>query len=90
MIYFWLLLIPYKATERNIMNRHLLLYIAIFFLLVSWFNTLRHYLRTWIAHLRTKSSVAERKCKNKSFPYPSLTLHKAISLFPCKVEKFRA
>jgi hypothetical protein len=51
------------------MNRHLLLYIAAFFLLVSWFNTLRHYLCAWIAHLRTKPSVAKRKGKDKSLPH---------------------
>ena len=51
------------------MNRHLLLYIAAFFLLVSCFNTLRHYLCTWIAHLRTKPSLAKRKRKDKNLPH---------------------
>jgi len=51
------------------MNRYLLLLIAVFVLLVSWLTTLRHYLRTWIAHLRAKPSVAKRKRENKSFPY---------------------
>jgi IS1 family transposase len=51
------------------MNRHLLLFVAVLFLLVSCFITIRHYLRTWIAHHRSKSSVAKRKRKDKSLPH---------------------
>jgi len=52
------------------MNRHLLLLIAVLFLLLSWLINFRHYLLTWIAHHRSKPSVAKRKRKNKSRPCP--------------------
>ncbi len=52
------------------MNRHLLLFIAVFFLLLSWFNNFRHLLRTWIAQFRSKPSVAKRRRRNKSLPFP--------------------
>ena len=51
------------------MNRHLLLFIAFLLLLLSWFIRFRHFLRTWIAHHRTKPSVAKRKRKDKSLPH---------------------
>ena len=57
------------------MNRYLLLFIALFPLLLSWSSTFRHFLRTWFAHLRSKPSISKRKRENKSRPYPS---HQAI------------
>ena len=67
------------------MNRHLPLFIAAFFLLVSWFTTLRHYLRTWIAHHRYKPSVAKHKRKNKSRPFPFPTKRPECPL--CQAEE---
>jgi hypothetical protein len=56
------------------MNRHLLLLIAVSLLLVSWLTNFLHFLRTWIAHLRTKPSVAKRRRRNKSLPCPQSIL----------------
>ena len=67
------------------MNRHLLLFVAIFVLLLSWLNTLRHYLRTWIAYHCSKPSVAKRKRKNKSRPFPFPTKRPDCPL--CKAEE---
>ena len=50
------------------MNRHLLLFIAVFFLLVSWFIKWYDHMRIWITQLRSQLSVAKRKRKNKSSP----------------------
>ena len=52
------------------MNRHRLLLIAIYLLLVSWFTNFRHSLRAWIAQFRSYPSIAKGKRKNKSRPYP--------------------
>lgn len=52
------------------MNRHLLLFIAVFSLLVSWFNNFRHYLRTWFANLRSKLSVAHRMREKQESSMP--------------------
>jgi len=67
------------------MNRQLLLFIAFFLLLLSWFIRFRYFLRTWFAHLRTKPSIAKRERKNKSRLYSFLAFHKSISLFPVQV-----
>ena len=48
------------------MNHQLFLFVAVFFLLLSWFNSFRHYLRTWIAQFRSQPSIAKRRRKNKS------------------------
>ena len=72
------------------MHGHLAPLIAIFLILISWLIEYRRFLRTRFAHLITKSNIAKRKRRNKSLPYPLSTLHKAIILFPCKVEKLRA
>jgi hypothetical protein len=52
------------------MHRHLVLMIVVSLLLASWFIRFRHYLRTWIAHFRSQSSIAKHKRKNKSRPCP--------------------
>ena len=57
-----------NATERNIMNRYLLLFLAVFLLMLSWFIRFRHYLRVWIAQFRSQSSVTKRRRKSKSLP----------------------
>ena len=67
------------------MNRHLLLFVAIFVLLLSWLNTLRHYLGTWIARHRSKPSVAKRKRKDKSLPHLFPTKRPECPL--CQVEE---
>ena len=59
------------------MNRHLLLLIAVFLLLISWSINFRHYLRTWSAQFRSKPSIAKRKRKNKNRPM-SLLRHSLI------------
>lgn len=55
------------------MNCHLLLFIAVIFLSLSWFNNLRHYLRIWIAQFRSQPSIAKHRRKNKDcvFPFPT-------------------
>jgi hypothetical protein len=73
------------------MNHHLLLFVAIFVLLLSWLNTLRHYLCKWFAHHRTKPSVAKRKGKDKSLPHlfptkrPECPLCQAEEMTPSEV-----
>ena len=67
------------------MNRHLLLFIAVFFLLVSWFTNFRHCLRTWIARFRSQPSIAKRKRKNKSHPFPFPTKRPECPL--CQAEE---
>jgi len=52
------------------MNHQLLLFIAFFLLPISWFTNFRHYLRRWIVHRRSQPSIAKRKRKNKSRPFP--------------------
>ena len=67
------------------MNRHLLLLTAVFVLLVSWLNNFRHYMLIWIAHHRSKSSLAKGRRKNKSRPYLSPTRRPECPL--CQPEK---
>ena len=67
------------------MNRQLLLLIAISLLFVSWFINCYDYLRTRFAHLRTKSSIAKGKHKNKSHPFPFPTKRPECPL--CQAEE---
>jgi IS1 family transposase len=67
------------------MNRHLLLLIAFCLLVLSWFISLRHYLRIWITRFRSQPSVAKHKRKNKSRPFPFPTKRPECPL--CKAEE---
>ena len=67
------------------MNRQLLLLIAVFLLVLSWFINCYGYLRTRFAHLRTKPSVAKRRRKNNSRPFPFPTKRPECPL--CQAEE---
>ena len=59
------------------MNRHLLLLINVFLLLVLWSINFRHYLHICIAQFQSQPSIAKRKRKNKSgllFLFPTKRL----------------
>ena len=67
------------------MNRQLLLLIAFFLLLLSWFIRFQHYLGTWIARFRSQPSIAKRKRKDKSRPFPFPTKRPECPL--CQAEE---
>lgn len=53
------------------MHHYLLPLLVISLLVVSWLIEYRHYLHTWIiSHSRIQPSIAKRRRKNKSRPFP--------------------
>jgi hypothetical protein len=65
------------------MNRQLLLLIAVSLLILYWFIKFRHHI--WIAHRRSQPSIAKRRRKNKSRPFPFPTKRPECPL--CQAEE---